>query len=147
MGLWTYIWIGVLVVSILIEAVTVQLTSIWISFGSFIAWIVAWAGGPVWLQWIVFVIFTTLMLMITRPLVLKYFKPQQVKTNADAIPGKIGTVLIEVSPMDGSGQVKIEGAIWSAKPEDGYSHFYPGDLIEVVRIEGVKAVIRKCPEH
>ena len=143
---WLYIWIGVLVLAVIMEAATMQLTSIWFAIGALCAWIVSIIKGPVWLQIAVFILVTALTVLITRPLALKYLKPKTQKTNADAVPGKEGIVVAEVRPMEGIGQIKVEGMIWSAKPENGTDHFDVGDRVKVVRIEGVKAVIRPLQE-
>ena len=137
-----YIWIAIILITVILEAATMQLTCIWFTFGALAAWLISLCGGPLWLQLLIFSIISILLLAFTRPLALKYLKPKTEKTNADAVPGKIGVVVSPVRPVDGVGQVKVEGLIWSAKPEDGIRNFDIGERIEVVRIEGVKLVIR-----
>lgn len=137
-----YIWIAIILITVILEAATMQLTCIWFTFGALAAWLISLCGGPLWLQLLIFSIISILLLAFTRPLALKYLKPKTEKTNADAVPGKIGVVVSPVRPVDGVGQVKVEGLIWSAKPEDGIRNFEIGERIEVVRIEGVKLVIR-----
>ena len=143
---WMYIWIGVLVVAIIMEAATMQLTSIWFAIGALCAWIISIIHGPVWLQLLAFVGVTAVTALLTRPVALKYLKPKPEKTNVDAVPGKEGIVVAEVRPLEGIGQIKVEGMIWSAKPENGTDHFDVGERVIVVRIEGVKAVIRPLSE-
>lgn len=143
---WLYVWLGILIFTVILEASTMQLTSIWFAIGALCAWIISIIKGPVWLQVMAFALVSVLTLIFTRPVALKYLKPKQTKTNADAIPGKEGIVVTPIRPLEGIGQVKIEGMVWSAKPEDGQSEFEVGDRVLVVRIEGVKAVIRAVSE-
>ena len=146
MDSWVYIWIVLILVTVILEAATMQLTCIWFTFGALGAWLISICGGAIWLQLIVFCVVSLLLLLFTRPLALKYLKPKTEKTNADAVPGKIGVVVSPVRPIEGIGQVKVEGLIWSAKPEDGLQTFEIGERVEVVRIEGVKIVIRSCAD-
>ena len=61
------IWVIVLVVLVLGEAVTVGLTFIWFAIGALGGLITAWLGGPVWLQVIVFLAVSALALVLVRP--------------------------------------------------------------------------------
>ncbi len=143
---WLYIWIGVLVICVILEAATMQLTCIWFAIGALCAWIVSIIKGPVWLQVAVFILVSAVTVILTRPLALKYLKPKMQKTNVDAVPGKEGIVVADVRPLEGIGQIKVEGMVWSAKPENETDQFNVGDRVKVVRIEGVKAVIRPLQE-
>ena len=142
MNNWVYIWIALILVTAILEAATMQLTCIWFTFGALAAWIISLCGGPLWLQLLVFTAASILLLAFTRPIAIKYLKPKTEKMNADAVPGKIGVVVSPVRPVDGVGQVKVDGLIWSAKPADGIRDYEIGERVEVVRIEGVKLVIR-----
>lgn len=118
------------------------LTAIWFAFGGLAALIAGLLGGPIWVQVICFLVVSILMLLLTRPLAVKYFKPGLKKTNVDAIPGKVGKVTETILPLEGKGQVKIDGQIWSAKVEDGVTVVEEGAVVTVVRVEGVKLVVR-----
>ncbi len=139
---WVYLWIVVLLATVILEAVTMQLTCIWFTFGALGAWILSLCGAPLWSQFLVFALLSLLLLVLTRPIAIKYLKPKIVRMNADAVPGKTGVITEAVHPDEGTGLIKVEGQIWSAKPEDGKKTFEVGDRVKVVRIEGVKAVIR-----
>ena len=140
--IWVYIWIGVIVLTVVTEAATMGLTSIWFTFGALVAWIIAMCGGPLWLHWLCFVVVSGLMLAFTRPLAVKYLKPKKVATNVDALAGREGKVVTEIQPIQGTGQVKVDGQIWSAKVENTDVNLPVGSLVEVLRVEGVKLVVR-----
>ena len=135
--IWVYIWIGVIVLTVVTEAATM-----WFTFGALVAWIIAMCGGPLWLQWLCFVVVSGLMLAFTRPLAVKYLKPKKVATNVDALAGREGKVVTEIQPIQGTGQVKVDGQIWSAKVENTDVNLPVGSLVEVLRVEGVKLVVR-----
>lgn len=137
-----YFWLALTIVSVVVEALTLGLTSIWFAFGGLAALIAGILGAAIWIQVLCFILVTAIMLGLTRPLAIKFLKPSLKKTNVDAIPGKKGEVLESILPMEGKGQVKLEGQIWSAKPEDGVTEIPAGTVVTVIRIEGVKVVVR-----
>ena len=99
------------------------------------------------IQSIVFVISSTLLLIFTRPLVNKFIKvPKEIKTNAYSIIGKKGIVISKINNIEGNGQVKIDGEIWSAKSLTDEDIPENSD-VEIVEIDGVKAVVKKVTEN
>lgn len=69
-----YTWLGLMVVLIAIEAATVSLTTIWFAAGSLFAFFMALFGLPLWFQIVVFLGASTLLLILTRPIAVKYLK-------------------------------------------------------------------------
>lgn len=137
-----YFWLALVIISVVVEALTLGLTSIWFAIGGIAALVASLLGAPLWVQILCFFIVTVLMLVLTRPLAVKYLKPGLKKTNVDAIPGKTGKVIEKILPVEGKGQVKIDGQIWSAKTEDGVTPIEEDAVVTVVRVEGVKVVVR-----
>ena len=136
-----YIWLAILILSVAIEAITMGLTSIWSAFGALIALFATLFGGPLWLQIVLFIVVSVVTMILTRPLAIRYLGPVLKKTNIDAIPGKTGIVVETIVPVEGRGQVKIDGQIWSAKLEDETAQLEKGMTVIVDRIEGVKDVV------
>ena len=62
------------------------------------------------------------------------------KTNADRILGQEGVVVESIDNLSASGQVKIDGAVWTARSA-GDEIIPSGTRIQVERIEGVKAIV------
>ena len=136
-----YVWLAILILSVAIEAITMGLTSIWFAFGALIALFATLFGGPLWLQIVLFIVVSVVTMILTRPLAIRYLGPVLKKTNIDAIPGKTGIVVETIVPVEGRGQVKIDGQIWSAKLEDETAQLEKGMTVIVDRIEGVKVVV------
>ncbi len=78
---------------------------------------------------------------LVRPMARKWPHPKMEKTNADRILDQEGVVVEEIDNLNASGQIKIGGAVWSARA--GEEVIPPGTRVRVVRIEGVKAIVRK----
>jgi membrane protein implicated in regulation of membrane protease activity len=68
----------------------------------------------------------------------------RVKTNVEGLVGRHALVTKKISEFD-RGEVKLEGRIWSAYSENGIT-INEGTKCEVVRIEGVKAIVRPMQE-
>jgi membrane-bound serine protease (ClpP class) len=59
----------------------------------------------------------------------------------ESLKGKRGEVRQALVPK---GMVQAEGELWSAESEDG-AHLDAGASVEVVRVEGVRLIVRKAP--
>ncbi len=147
MPVWTYIWLAVLIVSILVEAGTMGLVSIWFAAGALAAWVLAMLGVGELVQCAVFVAVSALLLIFTRPLVKKYLTPKIQPTNVDAVIGREGVVIQTIDMLEGTGQVKLRGQIWSAKTDENVNRIPEGTIVEVVRVEGVKLYVRAKSEQ
>lgn len=131
-----YIWlIGIIVFSAL-EAISLSLTTVWPAFGCVVALIFERFGAPAWMQIIAFFVSFALLYAVTRPIIKKYFKIGEQKTNIDALVDQKCVVISNINNIDGVGQVKINGQVWSARSENG-KNFQKGDFVRIVRIAGV----------
>ncbi len=142
MSVWTYIWLAVLIVSILVEAGTMGLVSIWFAAGALVSWALAMFGVNEWIQCLAFVLVSGLLLFFTRPLVKKYVTPKIQPTNVDAIIGREGIVCEAIRPLEGTGQVKVGGQIWSARTDEQTDCIPEGTIVTVLRVEGVKLFVQ-----
>ena len=137
-----YIWAAAIIIFAVLEAVTVQLVSIWFVLGAVAGFVAALLGAPVYIQVIAFIVVSVIALLVTRPIVKKRLKPNVVPTNADRVIGKTGTVTEEVDNGKGGGLVKVEGQVWSARALDG-EPLPKNTSVEVVKIEGAKIIVKR----
>ena len=124
-----------------IEMFTVGFLVFWFGVAALLAMIVSFFTENTIIQASIFLISSTLLLFATRPFVNKFAKTDDIKTNAFSIEGKIGKVIQDIEPIDGKGQIKINGEIWSAQSYDG-SHISQGTMVMVEKINGVKAIVK-----
>ena len=139
-----YVWAGLLVAFLAIEALTVQLTSIWFAAGALAALIVAFFDGKIWLQVVFFIIVTALILIFTRPLVKKKLAPKKSPTNADKNIGRVAVVTEAIDNLMGVGSAKISGVEWTARSVTG-EKIAEGETVRVIRIDGVKLMVEPVP--
>ncbi|MBO5985767.1 MAG: NfeD family protein [Lachnospiraceae bacterium] len=133
-------WIVVLIAAVVIEIITLGLSSIWFAGGALVALIVAAFHGPLWLQIACFVVVSLLLLIFTRPIAVKYFNKDRVRTNAESIVGRQGIVKNEVNNLKGTGMVTVGGQEWSAQSAEENEVLTEGSVVEVVAISGVKLI-------
>ncbi len=134
-------WIIAAVVFGIIESATVALLTIWFALGAVAAAVAAQLGASIAAQVGTFVLTSAVFLCLTRPFLKKIAVKKPQKTNVDRFIGAEGMVTEAIDRMSGLGQVKVGGQIWSAVSEDG-SPIDKGKVVEVLKISGVKLVVR-----
>ena len=136
------LWAAAIVIFAVLEAVTVQLVSIWFVFGAIAALIASLCGANFLTQILIFTGVTVLTLIVTRPLVKKHLKPKVQSTNADRCIGKEAVVTERIDNMAATGQVKVGGNIWTAR--SAFSDVIEaGEIVRVEKIDGVKLIVFK----
>ena len=138
---WLFIMIGLLVVEIL----TMGLTTIWFAGGALAAFPVALLGLGLPVQVAVFVAVSLVLLIFTRPTAQKYLNARTEKTNAESVIGKYAMVTQAIDNRKAEGQVRIEGMDWSARSADG-NPIPEGANVKVERIKGVKLIVTQTEE-
>ena len=138
----TIFWFIVLIVSIAIEAATMGLTSIWFAGGALVALGVAALQLPVWLQVIVFFLVSVGLLFFTRPVAVKYFNKERVKTNAESLVGRQAIVTSEIDNLKSIGQVVVGGQEWTARSYEPKQRIEKGAVVKIVAIDGVKLIVK-----
>ena len=135
------VWLIIIVAAFVIEIYTQDLVTIWFSLGALIAFLSGLVGLPDWAQIIVFIASSGILLLLTRPIALKYMVKNTVKTNADRLVGKRARVTKRVS-LNERGEVFIDGKYWLAFTQEEEA-FEVDEQSMVLAIEGVKLLIGK----
>lgn len=135
-------WLIVAVMLALAEASTAQFVAIWFAAGAVAAIIPAALRLSLMVQVVVFVLVSTLALVLTRNFVKKVLKVKPVATNADSMVGRIGVVTENINNLDGQGRVMLAGLSWAARSEDD-TIIEKDERVLVKSIEGVKVIVEK----
>lgn len=136
-------WLVLLILCMVVEAFTLGLTSIWFAGGALFAIFATLLHAPIFVQVILFFLVSLLMLFFTRPLAVKYFNKDRVKTNVESMVGRQAIVTGEIDNLLGTGQVTVNGQEWSARSCDDGVRISEGTVVNVVSINGVKLIVRK----
>lgn len=137
------VWLSIFVVLLIIEAATLGLTTIWFAGGALAALILAWFQVPVWIQFLVFVGVSILLLVFTRPAAERLLRKTRTRTNADRLMGEQAVVLETVNNLKGTGSVRAGGLDWMARTEQDSIVLEQESIVEIVRIEGVKLIVKR----
>lgn len=140
------LWLVILIGAIIIEAVTLGLTSIWFAGGALVAVLAAALNAPVAVQVILFFVVSLLLLFFTRPIAVKYFNKDRVKTNVESLVGRKAIVTGEIDNLKAVGQVTLGAQEWSARSLDPEQGIALGTVVEIVAIDGVKLIVKPDSE-
>lgn len=137
------IWLMALIAFAVLEAVTYQLVCIWFSIGAIGAFLTAYAGLGLDVQLGVFIILSVLALAALRPVSVRLLKKDVIKTNVDAVIGQDVYITKKVNNITSEGEGKSKGLTWTVRSDSDAVTFEPGDTATVVRVEGVKLIVKK----
>lgn len=142
----TIVWLVLLVILIVIELITMGLTTIWFAGGALAAALVSIPGTPIVLQVIVFLIVSSVLLFFTRPVAVKYFNKDRVRTNIESMIGRQAIVVSEINNIEGIGQVNTGGMEWSARSSYHNVVLPVGAVVTVLGVDGVKLIVEERKE-
>lgn len=139
---WTMIlWFALLLIFLVVEAAcAIHLVSIWFAAGSLVALIASFFGAPLWLEILLFLVVSSVMVALFWPFIQKFLNPKVEKTNVEAIVGTEGYVTADIDNVSAAGQVKLGAMEWTARSTSG-QNISKGTLVKVDKIEGVKAFV------
>lgn len=135
------LWVVLIVVSLIVELITDELTIIWGTIGGIFAFVAALLHAQIWLQLLIFCVFTALTIIISRPIIKKYAQKEIIRTNADRIIGMVA-VVCESFENNGIGKIIVNGQTWRAISTSNEA-FFEGEKVQIEGISGTKAIVSK----
>ncbi len=136
------IWLIIAGLFFVAEMITVGFLVFWLGVGALFAMIVSFFTSNLIAQTSVFVISSALLILITKPFVKKFVDVKPTKTNAFSIIGKKALVIKEINNINSTGQIKVNGEVWTAETEDD-KVIPEGSEVEILEIKGVKVVVKE----
>lgn len=143
----TVVWLVILVALVIIELLTMGLTTVWFAGGALIATIASLLHMPLTVQIIAFLLSSALLLYFTRPVAVKYFNKDRVRTNAESLVGRQAIVIGEIDNLQGIGQVNVGGMEWSARTRTEGIILPVGAVVVIYAIDGVKLIVEEKKEN
>lgn len=136
------IWLIIAGLFFVAEMITVGFLVFWLGVGALFAMVVSFFTSNLIVQTTIFVISSALLILITKPFVKKFVDVKPTKTNAFSIIGKKALVIKEINPIKSTGQIKVNGEVWTAETEN--DEIIPeGSEVEILEIKGVKVVVKE----
>lgn len=142
----TLAWLALLIILLVIEIITVGLTSIWAAGGALVAMILSLLHIPTGLQVTAFLLVTAVLLYFTRPFATKLINSKREKTNYEGIVGKTIRIVEHVDNIAQTGMAVVNGQEWTVRAENETEKLEAGALAKVVNISGVKLIVKKYEE-
>ena len=140
------IWLIAAGVFLILEMFTMGFLVFWLGIGSLLAMLVSFiAPSSIILQTAVFVLSSGILIFATKPFVKKFTEKDTTKTNVFSLVGKKAIVIEDIDWVTGSGQIKLNGEVWSAKTKEQVN-ISKGTEVEIESIEGVKAFVTPLKE-
>jgi len=132
-----WFWLGLFVIALVAELLTSDMISIWFALAALPSFVLALAGAHIIIQIVVFIIIAFALLLFTRPVVKKYMKTNEIKTNAESLIGKQAICIKQITP-DTIGRVKVQYIEWSAISKETIE---VGQHVRILDIEGAKLIV------
>lgn len=140
MSVW--LWLALIVFFVIAEAATVVLVSIWFAGGSLVGLILSALHAPWWLQIIAALVVSGVLLYFTRPIAMKKFNKNRVKTNISTLVGKQAIVTETIDNLQATGQVIVSGQEWSARNAADDEVIPEGAVVIIEKVSGVKLMVK-----
>ena len=128
-------WLILLACFLVVEAITVGLTTIWFAGGALVAAIASGLGAGILIQWVLFLVISLVLLIFTRPLAVRYMNKGVPKTNVNSLIGERAVVIQKINNLEQSGQVRINEV---TIPEHA--------IVTIEDVQGVKLIVKEETE-
>ena len=125
-------WLLAAIGFVVLEAMTLNLVSIWFAVGSAAALLSCLVVASFRVQAVVFIAVSILCLLALKPLCARLRKPPTA-TNGDRALGREARVLTPVSAQQ-TGRVRLDGVDWSARCATPGDTLTPGQACRVTEI-------------
>lgn len=136
-----YIWLIIAGLFIIIETFTSGFLIFWFGIGALVSMIISIFIEDIFIQTIIFIISSVILIFATKPFVKKFTNSQTISTNINSLIGKTGIVVKEIDNLASVGQVKVNGELWSAKNIDNQI-ISENTKVEIIKIDGVKLIVK-----
>lgn len=139
------IWLSIAAILIILELITVSLTSVWFAGGAIATAICSMFTEHLWIQLIIFMAVSIILWIFTRPIALKYLNLGKEKTNVESLAGQQAIVTETINNLEAVGHAKINGLEWTARSVDD-SVIEAGSPVIIKKVSGVKLIVEPMPQ-
>lgn len=141
-GISVFFWLIVMAAALIIEAAFPGLVSVWFAAGALFAVIACALGASAAVQSIVFLLTSIAFIVFLYPIVKKRISAKSEPMNAASVVGKEGIVKEEINNILGTGAVSVGGVLWTARSDDPHFVIPENTIVQVLRIDGVKLIVK-----
>ena len=135
-------WLVIVILLTILEVITINLVSVWFIVSGIVSLFLSFIIDSFYIEFMVFVCLGLVLMLLTRPYLVKKLSKKKVSTNLDRVIGMEGIVTEEITKFK-IGEVKVDGKKWSAIANEKIK---VGEEVTVDSIDGVKLIVRKGEE-
>ena len=139
-------WLILLACFLVVEAITVGLTTIWFAGGALVAAIASGLGAGILIQWVLFLIVSLALLIFTRPMAVRYMNTGVPKTNVNSLIGERAVVIQKINNLEQTGQVRINDIEWMARTSSDEVTIPEHAIVTIEDVQGVKLIVKEETE-
>ena len=139
-------WLILLACFLVVEAITVGLTTIWFAGGALVAAIASGLGAGILIQWVLFLIVSLALLIFTRPMAVRYMNKGVPKTNVNSLIGERAVVIQKINNLEQTGQVRINDIEWMARTSSDEVTIPELAIVTIEDVQGVKLIVKEETE-
>ena len=136
-----WFWVAVTIICVVIESLTLALTTIWFGISAFVMVFLAFTPLPFPAQLFIFVALALVLLIFTRPVVKQKINQKKIATNYERVIGQIAVVTKKITALD-KGAIKLNGMEWTAAVREDIV-LEEGSKCIVEEIAGVTAYLKQ----
>ena len=136
-----WFWVAVTIICVVIESLTLALTTIWFGISAFVMVFLAFTPLPFPAQLFIFVALAMVLLIFTRPIVKQKINQKKIATNYERVIGQIAVVTKKITALD-KGAIKLNGMEWTAAVREDIV-LEEGSKCIVEEIAGVTAYVKE----
>ena len=137
------VWLAVAIVLLVVEIITLGLTTIWFAGGALVACVAAALQADFLVQMILFLVVSVVMLFFTRPVAMRYLNRNKTPTNAESLIGEQAVVTQTINNLMGRGVVLVNGMEWTARSQENSEMIEKDTSVRILRIDGVKLIVER----
>ena len=141
-----FLWLILLAVLLIMEAVTAGLTTIWFAGGALVAAVASYFGAGLLIQIFVFCGVSFVLLIFTRPIAVKYMNQKVESTNVNSLIGQKAVVIQQIHNLTQTGQVKINDVEWTARTYNDDIIIPEKAIVVIKEVKGVKLIVELYKE-
>lgn len=135
-------WLVIVILLTILEVITINLVSVWFVVSGIVSLFLSFIIDSFYIEFMVFVCLGLVLMLLTRPYLVKKLSKKKVSTNLDRVIGMEGIVTEEITKFK-IGEVKVDGKKWSAIADEKIK---VGEEVIIDSIDGVKLIVRKGEE-
>ena len=139
------VFLGLAIVFGIAEMFSLDLVLLMLALGALVGMVAALLGAPGAVAAIAAAAASVACLALVRPpLVKRLHTGPELSLGHGKLVGRQGIVTERITGLE-SGQIKLAGEIWTARPYDDTLTIEPGSTVEVLEIRGATAYVHPIP--